>query len=455
MSFLEIPVSLVKSYINTGHARSINAKKNIIRSFLIRGGSIAVNLLLLPFTIHYVNPTQYGIWLTLSSIISWLGFFDIGFGNGLRNKLTEAFAKGQHKLARIYVSTTYAILTIIISLVLVLFFCINPFLNWSKMLNAPPGMAAELSILALIVFVFFCLQFVFQLLTTIIVSDQQPSKASLINFIANLLSLTVIFILTKTTAGNLIYLGICLSMMPVVVLIASSLWCYTHEYKRYAPSYKFVRFRFARGLMTLGLKFFIIQIAFIVIFQTDNIVISQLFGPKEVTPYNVAYKYFGIIPMVLGIIMLPFWSAFTEAWIKKDFNWIKQTMKRLKFFWLLLSIVTVIMLVFSNFIFGVWVGKEVIVPISLAAIMAAYVTVNAWNAIYSQFLNGIGKIKLQLYSGILGMILNIPLAILFGKAIGVGGVILASVVLGTINMIWTVIQYNKIINNKASGIWDK
>lgn len=116
------PFTFIKSLINKGHSRSVNAKKNILASFLIRGCSIAVSLILVPLTIHYVNPTQYGIWLTLSSIISWFGFFDIGFGNGLRNKFTEALAKDQHKLARIYVSTTYAILTIIIIIVLILFF---------------------------------------------------------------------------------------------------------------------------------------------------------------------------------------------------------------------------------------------------------------------------------------------------------------------------------------------
>ena len=36
--------------------------------------------------------------LTLSSIIGWFAFFDIGFGNGLRNKFAEAIAKGDHQL---------------------------------------------------------------------------------------------------------------------------------------------------------------------------------------------------------------------------------------------------------------------------------------------------------------------------------------------------------------------
>ena len=172
----------VKIFIDQ-HERSIKAYKNIFSSFVLKILSIATNLLLVPITIHYINPTRYGIWLTLSSIIGWLSFFDIGFGNGLRNKFAEAVAKGNNKLARIYVSTTYAILLIIILFVLILFLFINPFLNWAKILNSPSAMADELSLIVLIVFTFFCIQFILQLVTTIIIADQQPAKVSFINFL--------------------------------------------------------------------------------------------------------------------------------------------------------------------------------------------------------------------------------------------------------------------------------
>jgi O-antigen/teichoic acid export membrane protein len=402
-----------------------------------------------------VNPTRYGIWLTLSSIVGWFYFFDIGLGNGLRNKFAEAIASGKTELARTYVSTTYAILTVIIAIVLLIFFCINPFLNWAKILNTPDDMASELSILALIVFSFFCLEFVLQLVTIILTANQQPAKASLFGFLGNLISLCIIFLLTKTTSGNLIYLGTIFSITPVLVLVASSLWFYTHSYKQFAPSIKFVKFHFARDLMGLGIKFFVIQIAAIILYQTSNIIIAHLFGPEQVTPYNIAYKYFGVITMTFSIIMLPLWSAFTEAWTKKDITWIKNTVNKLILIWGLIAISVIIMFVFSTFIYRLWVGKEIKVPVSVSAVMAAYVVINGWCGIFSQFLNGVGKIKLQLYVGIVGALINIPIAIMLGKHLGIYGVILSTVILGIINAFWSPIQYMKIINNKATGIWNK
>ncbi|CAN5805666.1 O-antigen export protein [soil metagenome] len=447
--------SVIKSIINKGHHRSVKAKKNILASFVIRGFNIAISLVLVPLTIHYVNPTQYGIWLTLSSIIGWFGFFDIGFGNGLRNKFAEAIAKGEHELARIYLSTTYAILSIIITAVLVAFFCINPFLDWSKILNSPPGMAAELSTLALLVFTFFCIQFILQLVTTIITANQQPAKASFFNFLGSLFSLLVIFVLTKSTSGNLIYLGLSLGFTPVLVLSASSAWFYTHEYKKYAPSIKLIKFSYARNLMSLGVKFFIIQIASIIFYETSNLIIAQIFGPEQVTSYNIAYKYFSIIPMVMSIIMTPFWSAFTEAWVNKDINWIKNTVKRLRSLWLLLSIATLLMLACSAFVYKIWVGGNIIVPLTLSASIASYVIINAWNVIYSQFVNGVGKIKLQLYLALVGSMINIPLAIFLAKSLGIYGVVLSTTIISIVTAIISPIQYNKIINNRAQGIWAK
>ena len=183
--------------------------------------------------------------------------------------------------------------------------------------------------------------------------------------------------------------------------------------------------------------------------------LAQLFGPAQVTTYNIAYKYFSIIPMAMGIIMTPFWSAFTEAWVKKDIQWIKTTMQKIRLIWLLLTGVTLVMLIFSNFIYELWVGKQIIIPISVSATIAGYVIINGWNSIYSQFLNGIGKIKMQLYLALAGSMANIPLAVFLGKNLGIYGVVLSTTLISIIIAIFSPIQYSKIINNRAYGIWAK
>lgn len=82
---------------------------------IFKGGTILISLILVPMTLSYLNPYEYGIWLTLSSTLAWIYTFDIGLGNGLRNKLTEALALNDLKLARIYVSTSFFSLLILVT----------------------------------------------------------------------------------------------------------------------------------------------------------------------------------------------------------------------------------------------------------------------------------------------------------------------------------------------------
>jgi O-antigen/teichoic acid export membrane protein len=447
----------VLNYFTKGATRSVRVKKNAALSLAIRCLNIAISFLLVPLTINYVNPTEYGIWLTLSSIVAWFSFFDIGFGNGLRNKFAEAVALGKHKLARVYVSTTYAVLTIVISIVLLLFFLLNPFLDWTKILNTPRSMERELAILTLIVFVFFCVQFILQLVNIVLTANQEPAKAALFKFYSNLLSLIIIFVLTKTTSGNLIYLGAALGFTPILVLLIASFWVFRGRYKAYSPSLKLVDLRFAKNLMHLGVKFFVIQVAGVVLYSTHNIIIAQLFGPEDVTPYNLAYKYFSTVTIIFSIILTPFWSAITEAYTKGDLPWIQKSMSAtLKLAFAFIALI-IFMVVLSDQVFYLWVGDKVKVPMLLSIVMGVYFCFNLLLQPYTFFINGTGKIKLQLIQSVITALINIPLAITLAKipGLGISGLVIAMIICYLPGFVLTPIQYKKILQGKARGVWNQ
>ena len=104
-------------FINKGQKRSILAKKNIIYSFLIKIINIFVVLATVSISIKLLGAENYGIWIVLAGIITWSNLFNLGFSNGLKNKLAESLAKDDFSKGQYYVSTTYAFL-IIISIVI-------------------------------------------------------------------------------------------------------------------------------------------------------------------------------------------------------------------------------------------------------------------------------------------------------------------------------------------------
>lgn len=79
--------------------------------------SIALSLAIVPVTVNYVNGEQYGIWLTISSIVAWIGYFDLGLGHGLRNKYAVAKARGNVKLIKQLISTTYILFVAIFAII--------------------------------------------------------------------------------------------------------------------------------------------------------------------------------------------------------------------------------------------------------------------------------------------------------------------------------------------------
>ena len=437
--------------------RGSRAKKNILASLILKGGNILIGFYLVPLTLNYLNPTKYGIWLTLSSIIAWFSFFDIGLGNGLRNKFAEAVAKGNEKLARIYVSTTYAVMTIIISLMMLLFIGLKPFLDWTVILNAPKELKEELTLLVIYAFSFFCLQFVLKLITTIVTADQKPAIKNLAIFISQALSLIIILTLVKTTAGSLLYLGIAMTLSPVVVLAIFNMVLFSTTYKKYAPSFQLIDLKYTKQLISLGFQFFAIQVSAIILFTTDNLIITQVLGPSEVTAYNIAYKYFGVGSMIFAIIISPFWSAFTEAWVKKDITWIKKVVKKLLFIWLGLLGMSAIMLIFSSSFYKLWIGTKVTIPFSLSLWMAVFFVLQSLNTIFVHFINGVGKLRIQLLTGIYAVFLNIPVSIYLAKNLNLGskGVIIATIISTVMSVFLHTVQYHKIINNTATGLWNK
>jgi O-antigen/teichoic acid export membrane protein len=450
-----IYLTKIKSRFFGEHARTTKANKNIIYSFLIKGLSIGCQFAMVPLTLHYLDKERYGIWLTMASIVSWFSFFDVGIGNGLRNKLSEALAKGDTRLAKIYVSTSYAFVAAIFLTLMLLFWVVNPLINWPHVINTSPGLAGELSKMMLVVFSFFCLQFILNLIGNILFAHQESALTNLINPLGNLVSLTIIFILTLTVPSSLFWVSVVFSASPVLVLLVFNALFLGWKYRDIAPGFRYIQFRHSKDLFGMGLQFFVIQIAFIVMYYSANIVLTKLFGPAEVTVYNIAYKYFTIALLINGIITATYWSAFTDAYVRQEWTWIRHTIRRMEKVTYLLMAMVVVSTVLANKLIGLWLHNAVQVPLSMQIVMCAFTLISLIAAPQHIFLNGTGKVRLQLYTAIYSIIVTIPLALLFCKTFHLGpeGVILAMICTSLPVTLLYRVQYNKIISGKAKGIW--
>lgn len=436
--------------------RSRKSIVNIIMSFGAKGLIIIIHLMIVPLTINYVNPTQYGIWLTLSSIIAWIGFFDLGFGNGMRNKVAESKAKGNIELARQYVSTTYfAIGAIVLGLFLTVQ-VLNMFLSWPSILKVDASYTEELRKVFSILTTFFCLNMVLKLFKSLLFADQKPGVVSWIDVVGQLICLGSIWLLTKFTDGSLLNLASFYSGIPTLTILFVSAFAYHFtSYKQYAPRFKYVRMGLVKDIMKIGVQFFIIYLCMLVIFQVINVVISRELGPESVTEYNIAHKYFNIAYSVMGIILMPFWTAFTDAYHKNDFVWMRKTKNVLEKIWLCEVISVALMVVIAPWFYKIWIGDKVSVGTMLTIGMAVFLLLQSIGAVYTQLINGVGTIRIQLIVYIVFAVISWPLMQYSCRSFGLVGILVAPSLVYIVQTILGKIQIEKILNRTNTGIWNK
>lgn len=436
----------ILSFFTTGNERSLKAKKNIFYMLFIKGGSILIGLLLVPITINYVDSERYGIWMALSSMVAWISFFDIGLSNGLKNKLTEALANSDYELAKKYISTTYALLSMIFIPLMVILLIVAPFINWESLLNLSSSNMEGLLASICIIITYFCINFILNTINTVILADQRPADASLRSFIQQILSLAIIYILTLTTKGSLVNLCLALCFSPLFVVLLFNITLFRGRYRIIAPSLKSVDMKVAPSLLKLGVQFFIIQIASIIQYQMINFLILRYFGATEVTAYNVAYKYFSVLTMVWGILTTPLWVSYADAFTKKEFDWIKNTQKKYLKVFILFALGGIVMLLASPIVYNLWIGDKISISFTLSTWIIAYNLVMMFGGIFVNLINGSGKLKVQTIASCISPIVFISSCyMLMHFGLGIESILISSIIANFNGLILAPIQSHFIL----------
>ena len=439
-----------------GDARTVKANKNILASATIKVADTLVYLLLVPLTLGYLNSYEYGIWLTLNSILAWINSFDIGLGNGLRNKLAAAIAEGDKEKARTYVSTTFFMLLVLSAVIYVILFVVVSLIDWYSLLNVSQDAVGNLVEVVQVSLLFFCINFVLKFVGNVYQGLQLPAFNYLISFSGHLLSLIVIFIFTKLVVpGTLFWVAAIYSAAPPVVYLIAYPVTFKILYSYLAPSFKYFNKSYLKDLLSLSVVFFLLQIASVVLFAMSNLVISNHFGPDQVTPYNIAYRYYSLVPMLFNMLITPMWSATTDAYTNGDMQWIKDSNRKMVKMLTLFGVLLILMTVASGLVYKIWIGDKVEIPFAISAIMAVYIMILIWSTSFSFFLNGIGKLKLQLIFTLFEAALFYPVCDYLSTIWGVVGILVGMTIVILPCAIVNTIQFYKVTNLKAKGIWDK
>lgn len=448
-------INKLSKRLTVGSERTVIIKKNILGSLLIKGISIIVSLLLVPMTLGYVSAEIYGVWLTISSILHWLTYMDVGFTLGLKNRLAECLATNDFERGKSLVSTTYFMMVVIFVPFAILMMLLCPHINWCSLLNVDVQYQEVIQKTISVLLVFVSLQMIVNVFVAVIAAHQKTALSSLFNVIGQICSLVIIFFMTKFVQPSLFNLAFAYSMMPIAIIAISSILYYSTSMKKVAPSIRSINTSYIKDLWNLGVKFFIIQVQQIVLYQSTNILISNLSGPESVTQYNIAYKILNVVVMIYAIILTPLWPAFTDAYTKNDYAWMNNTYKKMVRIFGFLVLMIAVLVIVSPIVYQLWVGDKVNIPFILTIAIAIYTIIHCWDTLQVTLINGVGAVKLQSYVIMVGLIVHIPLSLFLGSYIGIYGVIISMCLINIIYATFFTTQIHKILSKTASGIWLK
>ena len=269
-----------------------------------------------------------------------------------------------------------------------------------------------------------------------------------------MLALISIVLLNHYSKGSLFSVAVIFSTAPIVVYLISYPITFLGVHKELLPNPRLFKSSYLKSLFSIGVLFFLLQISGIVLFAISNITISHLFGPDQVTPYNITYRYFSLAIMCMGIISSPMWSATTDARERGDIQWIRHSIEQIKKILFLSLPVLLIMTLVSPFVFSIWV-RGVKIPFLLSVLMSFYAFIIMWSSSISNFLNGMGKLNLQISNTVTAALVFIPLCIVAGHNLGINGIVISMIIVNSLGAIINTIQLNKIVKGEASGIWNK
>lgn len=396
---------------------------------LSKGATLLVGAVSLPLTVRYLGPLEYGIWVTISTTVIMLSVLDLGIANSLTNYISKAYAQQDDAMARRYFATALW-LTLGVSLTLGL----AALLTWSRIPFAAlfhitgAHLIAQVSVCCALCFTYFLLSLPLNLANKVLSGYQEVHLANYFAIMNSVLGLAAILTVIAMH-GSIVHLMAfyCAALLAGTVLL--NLWLCLWHRPALLPGPRHIAMPIIQDLFGEGLLFFAIQLAGLVVFNSDNLVITHYLGAADVTPYSVAWRLAAYAAMAQSVLSPSLWPAFAEAWHRADLAWLRRTYRRIMNATILVvGLLSLGIGLFGRELIRVWAGAAAVPSAPLLWCMTAWAIICAIATNQSLLMAATQRVQLQAASSVVAAVFNLALSILWVQRIGATGVIAATVV---------------------------
>jgi len=392
---------------------------------------LLTNVLTIPITIRYLGADNFGIWTTISTILSMLLVLDLGVANSLTNFISEAYAREDRTHASTYATTALSIMVIFAGLLGGVGWLIWPYLHWPSLFHLSGTTAEEGSIVGHAVaaaFLVFLVGLPASLAPKILGGYQELRSASLFQAAGSVLNLISVLVLTRMHAG-LVALVAASSSALVGMNLLCLLWIWIFRKPWLLPRFVHLNRGAARRMVQSGSEFFILQIAALVVFNSDNLVVTHYLGPRQVASYSVAWRLVSYAAVAQTLLAPALWPAFSEAFARGDMTWVRRTFRRIMVLTMTMSLCfSLIFALFGQTIIRIWASRSAVPEQNLLWTMCVWVLISTFMNNTSIVLVSKGDTRLQAWCSLAAAGVNLALSIYWVQRIGAVGVMLGTIV---------------------------
>jgi O-antigen/teichoic acid export membrane protein len=391
---------------------------------------MATGLITVPLVGGYLSKDGYGIWLQMSSFVAALGPLDLGIGLGLLTVVSDAHGRDDKEAARRAISTAVAMLSLIGALVVTVFGAAYFMIPWAGVFSVHTQPAvAEAGPAAAVLIGAFALGLPLGVVGTVQLAHQAGYISSAWAIVGNLGSF-VALVAIISLHGNLPILMLAMTCAGLPVALINGWFLFRRQRPWLMPRLADVDFRAGRGLLRVGSLFVVLQIAGLVAYSLDNVVIAQIMGADAVKQYAIPTKLFVLAPTLMSFVLIPLWPAYRESMARGDAAWVKRTLRRSIILASLVNIPSTVVLVLAGpWIIQIWVPALDLQPTMLLMLgLGTWTIMNSLNGPFAMLLNGANVIGFQATCAVFMAIANVTISILLVQRIGVSGAVYGSVI---------------------------
>lgn len=386
--------------------------------------TLAVAMVSLPLTYHYLGVERYELWVTMSAGIAMLAFADLGVGNGLLNLIAQAYGKDDEVAAARAVSSAFFILFAVAAVIGLAFFALYSRIPWETVFNVTtPEASVELRPALAVVTVCFLLTFPLGIVPRVQMGYQEGFLNSLWLVGGNVLGLIGLLLVVNFKAG-LPWLALAVMGGPLLAAVLNGIVLFGMQRPGLAPRWRNVSPDVAFMILRTGAFFLVLQAAYALAFTSDNIVAKQILPEGAVTEYSAVTRIFGIAPMLIEMFCYPLWPAYGEAAARADFHWVQRTLfKSIAIAGAVTGGLGILLVVSTPTILSLWIGVQFSPAFSFLLGCAVWSVLQVCGRALAVFLNGTNTVGFQAICAVLTAVTAFFMKIAFAKVIGLAGIV--------------------------------